>query len=289
MSCRVVLSLTAAIVLSTAVRADIFDYYTNSVLARLVEAEGLKEQKEISQRQLIQHDRVLTATPGTFLVIKTNQGRWAKLLVQVARHRMDESRYLPMLLVERYVTFREGEERTIQASAKDVALYPGFRLSLDLGQIVPEELGGDLRVLADNDKLVLAPIGKARLYLVNKELTDVVPKKGPKLVVGTTFEMSYFNGSYKLYDDGRRSGVLKLKVEDDGTVSGAYYSDRDGQKYEVSGKIGTPQYSIQFTIKFPRSEQVFQGWLFTGDGQVLTGSSRLVGREAGFYAKRIEE
>jgi hypothetical protein len=78
-------------------------------------------------------------------------------------------------------------------------------------------------------------------------------------------------------------------VDDDGIISGAYYSDKDGQKYEVHGRVGTPQHSVQFTVKFPRSEQTFQGWLFTGDGQVLSGSSRLAEREAGFYARRVEE
>jgi hypothetical protein len=127
------------------------------------------------------------------------------------------------------------------------------------------------------------------LFLVTKALPDVAPKPPEKVRVGETFETRYFNGSYKLYDDGRRSGTLNLKVEDDGTVTGSYYSDKDGQKYEVSGKVGTPPHSIRFGIKFPQTEQTFQGWLFTGDARVLTGTSRLAEREAGFYAQRIEE
>jgi hypothetical protein len=194
-----------------------------------------------------------------------------------------------MLLVERYVTFREGEERTVEASGKNLSLFPGFRLNLDLGQVVPAELGGDLRFVVEGDKIYLQPLGKAKLYLVTRALPGVIPKKGPKLVIGDTFEPRYFNGTYKLYDDGRRSGTLNLKVDEEGAISGAYYSDKDGQKYEVRGRVGMPQHSVQFTIKFPRSEQTFQGWLFTGDGQFLTGSSRLAEREAGFYARRVEE
>jgi hypothetical protein len=78
-------------------------------------------------------------------------------------------------------------------------------------------------------------------------------------------------------------------VEDNGAVTGAYYSDKEGQKYEVTGKIGSPNHAIQFTIKFPRTEQVFSGWLFTGDANALCGSSRLERREAGFYAIRVEQ
>ena len=37
------------------------------------------------------------------------------------------------------------------------------------------------------------------------------------------------------------------------------------------------------------AEQVFQGCLFTGDGKVLTGTSKMAEREAGFYAVRTED
>jgi hypothetical protein len=80
-----------------------------------------------------------------------------------------------------------------------------------------------------------------------------------------------------------------LKVDESGDVAGSFYSDKDGAKYEVRGRIGTPAHSIQFTVKLPRTEQAFTGWLFTGDGKAITGSSRMVEREAGFYAVRIEE
>jgi len=124
---------------------------------------------------------------------------------------------------------------------------------------------------------------------VTRSLAEAEPKKAEKAVIGAKFEPRYFNGTYKLHDDGRRSGTLTLQVAADGEVTGSYYSDKDGQKYEVTGKVGTPRHSIQFSIRFPRSVQTFQGWLFTGDGKVLTGSSRLQEREAGFYAVRVEE
>jgi hypothetical protein len=281
--------LTGLICAYPARGADVFDYYTNPVLARLIETKEAQEIKQLTPSLIAENDRVLPRTASAFLVVKTNGGRYAKLLVQVARQKIDAERSISMLLVDRYVTYKEGEERTVQAGGKNLFLFPGFRFNLDLGQVVPEELGGDLRFVVEGDKTYTQPLDKARLYLVTKALPDVVPKKGPKLVVGETFEPRYFNGTYKLYDDGRRSGSLTLKVEEDGSVGGSYYSDKDGAKYEVHGRVGMPKHSIQFAVKFPRSEQVFQGWLFTGDGQVLTGTSRLLEREAGFYAKRVEE
>jgi hypothetical protein len=272
------------------VRADdLFDYYTNPVLSKALTAEGVKELKALTDEQIGDNDRVLKNLSGALVIVKTNDSRLAKLLVLSARRKISSTKSLPIVLVERYVTYREGEERAVHAEGKGLSLFHGFRLSLDIGQVVPEEVGGDLRCVVDGDKVTLEPVGKAKLYLVTRALPDVEPKKGPRLVVGEKFDPKYYNGTYHLYDDGRRSGKLTLKVDDDGSVSGAYYSDRDGTKYEVRGKVGTPAHSIEFTVQLPRVEQTFKGWLFTGDGQFLTGSSRLNDREAGFYARRIEE
>jgi hypothetical protein len=269
--------------------ADAFDHYLNPVLAKAIENDAVKEVKQAPVKLLRENDRILPGLPGALLIVKTNEGRNCKLLVQPASQRAPGDKFLPMLLIDRYVTFREGEERAVVASGKSVSLFAGFRLNLDLGQIVPEQLGGDLRYVVDGDKTYVEPLGKAKLYLVTKHLSEATPPKPEKFVIAEPFEPKYFNGTYKLYDDGRRGGQLTLKVEEDGNVTGAYYSDKDGRKYEVHGKVGTPKHAIQFTVKFPNAEQVFQGYLFTGDGKALTGTSRMAEREAGFYALRVEE
>ena len=281
------LSLLAALFASGAVRADAFDYYVNPVLAKLVESKNVKEIKQLTPNLIVEHDRVLPRETSAFVVVRTNGGRYARLLVQAARQRVGD-KSVPILYIERFVTYKEGEEQTIQASGKNQSLYAGFRFSLDLGQVVPEALGGDLRFVVDGDKVATEPLGKAKLYLVTKHDPAVVPKKGPKLVMGDRFEPRYFNGTFKLYDDGRRSGKLVLKVADDGSVKGAYYSDKDGQKYEVNGKIGEPRHSITFDVKLPRTEHTFKGMLFTGNGKAIAGTSRLAGRDSAFYAVRQE-
>jgi hypothetical protein len=222
-------------------------------------------------------------------VVRTNQGRYAKVLLQTARQKIDGDRAVPIVLIDRFVTYKEGTEQTVQATGKNVYLFAGFRWSLDLGQVVPADVPADVQCIGEGNKVWLEPLGDAKLFLVTKANPDAVPKKGPKLVVGPQFEPRYFAGTYKLFDDGRRSGKLVLQVDDAGEVTGSYYSDRDGEKYEVRGKVGMALHAIQFTIKFPRSEQTFQGWLFTGDARAMTGSSRLLDRQAGFYAERVEE
>jgi hypothetical protein len=283
------LSLLILVVLPLAARADAFDNYTNAILGKVHGADGVKEVKQLTPDLLGDHDRVLPGIAAAFVVVKTNEGRFAKLLVLSAQQKLDAEKRVPILLIDRFVTYKEGTDQTVLASGRNVYLFPGFRFSLDLGQVVPEALGGDLRFTADGDKIAAEPVGKAKVYLLTKGLPEAAPKKTAKLVVGETFEPRYFNGAFRLYDDGRRSGKLKLEVADNGEVTGAYYSDKDGEKYEVEGTIRTPQHAITFTVKFPRARQVFQGWLFTGDARAITGSSRLLEREAGFYAVRVED
>jgi hypothetical protein len=280
------LSLLFGLFASGPLRADAFDHYVNPVLDRLVEGKNVKEIKQLTPNLIVDNDRVLPRATSAFVVVRTNGARYAKLLVQAARQKVGPDKVVPILHIERYVTYKEGEERTVLTSGKNQSLYAGFRFSLDLGQVVPEVVGGDLRFVVDGDKIYTEPLGKAKLYLVTKHDPAVMPKKGAKFVMGDRFEPRYFNGTFKLYDDGRRSGKLILKVGDDGSVTGAYYSDKDGQKYDVTGKIGEPQHSINFQVRLPRTEQTFKGMLFTGDGKAIAGTSRLAGRESAFYAVR---
>jgi hypothetical protein len=270
--------------------ADQFEHYTNLVLEKAVQdGKNVKEVKALTSKEVGDFGDVLGDSNATFLIVKTIDDRWAKMLVQPAAQRVGKDKQVPMLLIDKYVTFKEATERTIKAKGENVHLYPGTRLSLDLGQVVPESIGGDLVVEADSSGFKVVPVKSAKLYVLTKPISDVVPKKPAKLVVGATFETRYFNGKYKLYDDGRRSGKLNLEVNESGEVTGAFYSDRDGAKYDVIGKVGNPRHAVSFTIKFPQVEQSFSGFLFTGNGKAIAGTTKLQEREAGFYAERIEE
>lgn len=276
------------------VHADSFDQYTNQILVKVPTAVGVQKIKKLTPELMVEHSRALPAISGTFLVVKTNDGKLSKLLVQAAQQKIksdgDEVKTVPILLIERFVTYREGEERTIDAQGRMVRLFGGFHFDLDMGQVVPTSLGGDLKLVVKGDESYVEPVGKAEIYLVTKHLKEATPKKQTRPQVGEAFEARYFNGSYKLYDDGRRSGTLHLKVGDKNEVSGFYYSGKDGQKYEVAGKVGTnPNHSIQFRIMFPKSVQFYQGLMFTGDGAAIVGTSRLQERETGFYAVRADE
>jgi hypothetical protein len=272
-----------------AVRGDAFDNYTNVVLAKVPTAVGVLPLKQLTPGLMVEHAGVLPDASGALAVVRTNDGRWSKLLVQPARQKLPDKSTAPILLIERFVTYQEGEERTVVAAGSNVRLFDGFQFNLDMGQVVPPAVGGDLRYVAAGGKAYVEPVGKAALYLVTRPLPEASPKKTEKMTIGSKFEPRYFDGAYKLFDDGRRSGTLHLKVLPGGDVQGSYYSDKDGQKYEVSGKVGDAPQAIEFTITYPRSRQVFTGLMFTGDGRAIAGSSLLQERKAGFYAVRIED
>ena len=82
---------------------------------------------------------------------------------------------------------------------------------------------------------------------------------------------------------------MKLEVKDGGEIAGTFTSDKDGREYEVQGKAGTPKHAVTFSIQFPATTQTFTGYMFTGDGKAIAGTTKMLEREAGFYAERLEE
>lgn len=274
------------------VRADQFDQYTLAMLPQAIKDGNLKEVKELGAGDLASHLRVLTDVNSAMLVVETNDRRFCKLLVQPARQKIDAEKQVPMLFVQKFVTFKEGTDRTVRVSGTDRSLFPGTRMHLDFGQVVPEKLGGDLVVEeVPNDPLsfVVKPVNQAKLYILEKPVPGLEPKKAEKFAVGRDFEAKYFNGKFKLQSDGRRSGELTLQVTEEGEVTGSFYSDKDGQKYDVKGKVGKPNHTISFAIKFPQTEESFTGMMFTGNGRFIAGTSRLQEREAAFVAERVVE
>jgi len=154
--------------------ADDFDHYTNDLLAKIPKADGVLKVKELTPELLVEHIRVLPNIRAAFVVVKTNDGRYSKLLVQAGGQRVGD-KTLPILSIERFVTYKEGEERTTLAEGKNVRLFQDFQFSLDLGQVVPASVGGDIRLVVTETKTYVEPIGKAEIYLVTRPLAEATP------------------------------------------------------------------------------------------------------------------
>jgi len=292
---RYVFPVAACLLILTSVnRADFFDNYTNPILAKAPQADGVLPVSELTAEMIAKNDSVLPDVKGAVLIVETNDRRWAKLLVVAARQKVPvaggEPQIAPILRIERFMTYREATERAVQAEGKSISLFPGFHFHLDLGQVIPEKFGGDIQVVETQARQCVAkPAGKAKMYLLTKPIAEANPRKSEKFVIGSKFEPKYFNGTFRLHDDGRRSGVLRLKVNDDNDVTGTFVSDRDGREYEVRGSVAKPNHKILFTVQFPQTLQSFEGYMFTGDGKAIAGVSKLQERDASFYAIRVEE
>src|SRR5437763_5724189 len=119
------LALLACLVVVRSAHADAFDHYVNPVLAKALETKHVTELKELTPDQIGDNDRVLQNIPAALVIVRTNESRLAKLLVQSARQKVvGTDRTIPTLLIERYVTYKEGDEQTILASGKNLALFP---------------------------------------------------------------------------------------------------------------------------------------------------------------------
>ncbi|GIW78487.1 MAG: hypothetical protein KatS3mg105_0294 [Gemmatales bacterium] len=288
---RLISALLTGIVLLSPLRplhADAFDYYTNSVLKLVPKAKGVLTPKTITTELLLEHNQVLPNLTGAFLVVQTNEGRFAKLLVQPAFRKKGEAGRIPILLIDRFVTYRISEEMQRQAAGQNVNLFSGFRFSLDIGQVVPEAMPADLRFYVKDDKHVVEPVGKAKFYLLTKPMPEAEPKAAARLEIGATFLPQYFTGVYRFNEDGRRTGKLELTVDNQGIAKGRFISDLDGAEYEVTGRVGKEKHAIQLTIKFPRTELLLDGMMFTGNGKAIAGSAQMLSRKTAFYAIRIE-
>jgi hypothetical protein len=279
----------------TSVWADSFDEYTLPIVSQVAGRAEIQEIKELTRDHLVQYSQVLPTIEGSMIFIATNQDRWAKLIVSAARHKIasqegGEAILVPVIRLERFVTFREGSERSEQASGRGISLFAGFRFHFDMGQVVPDSLGGDVVVMpGTNQELTLKPVGRARMFLLTKPIPEAAPRGIRRLESGEKFDPQYFAGTYRLQEDGRKSGTLRLTLGTNNDIVGTFVSDQNGREYPVQGSVGQPNYKIQFVIQFPQTQQEFTGFMFTGNGKAIAGFSKMQERESGFYALRIEE
>ena len=97
------LVLTLVLTLPAPALADAFDNYTNEILVKAPDAKTVQKVKELTPEVMVEHSRALPGITGTFIVIKTNDGKMAKLLVQPARQKLSATESVPILLIERFV------------------------------------------------------------------------------------------------------------------------------------------------------------------------------------------
>ena len=249
-------------------------------------ATGGMAHDSLSFAELGNLPNVLRDSRSALLVVKTDQGNLARLLVAPAYKKPpDGGKPLPVLLVEKLDTFEAGAATKRLARARDLILYDGFLLDLDSGGVVPEGMGGDLRFSGAESPMLEAVAPRKILTFADPLLP---PDDGPgRPSHGRLVRPGDFAGRYRIFTNGQGSGNLDLKVGADGELTGRFASEQTGGSYKVAGRVGEGGANrVRFTVALPRVGEDFEGLLFSGGKGAIVGSYTLIERTFGFLAIR---
>jgi hypothetical protein len=293
MKTRRTTALAVAFVLTwaSAARSDEFDRLDGPAFFDLITRPGVRTHDSLSLRDLDALPTILRDERAALVIVKTDQGNLAKLLVSAGLRKLKPSHkdgpLVPVLLLERFETIDAGDRRSFTARGKEVMLFEGFQFDLDAGQVVPEGLGGDIvfsRRAPEDPRL--ATLGESRLYTLEKPF--ISPEHAPgKPSGGRGVQPGDFAGRYYLMANGQWSGTLELVVADAGVVSGHFRSDKNGSSYPVTGKVaGEFAQKIVFTVQFPRARQDYEGLLWTEGKNAIAGTLSMLDRPYSFIAIR---
>ena len=264
-----------------------FDRVEGDRLQRLLREDKLKPETGLGERDLLAIPPAFPDERSAFLVVKTDRGNFARLLVSPAFRKPanGEGDLVPIMRVDRFDTFEPGKLGSRTARGSNLFLFEGFQLDLDAGQVVPDNQGADLVVKpAGKGAVRLIPAGGASLYSaktpVRPETPEAGPSPGPGVIPGD------FGGRYLLNADGRWTGLLELKVADR-QITGRFRSEANGTAYDVTGEVAAELPNrATFTVRFPRTEQEYEAFLWTEGKWALAGTFRMLDRPAGFFAVR---
>ncbi len=259
--------------------ADLFDRHTLALLKPFIESASPVGAIPLAQAASL---KPLSATiSNPCIVVQTNDGNTAKLLLAWGRHQ-GENGDSPVVMLERYVTYRGDRPGLTTAVGKEVVLFPGFGFNLDLGQVVPAGHGADIEIQPDG---TLKPVGNAQIYLLTASL---LPTTEGSKIIGTKegITPADFEGTWLVSADGRWRGELELKLTEGGKAIGTFTSEDSQSEYDAGGQIGGVPHNLKVNIFLANAELQLDGYLWTTDKSQMAGTATLAGRKFGFVAKR---
>ncbi len=278
----VVLLLWGLGMASPAVAVDSFDRHTSYWLSHA--AENSEPLESVTSGSAAQWKFLGRDVSEPCIVVKTASGNWAKALVSWGFRKTD-GKPLPVLLLDRYVTYDRDRKNITVAHGTNLMLFPGFEFDFDIGQVVPSGVGGDV---AFNDKRQLVPLAGAQLFGMD----------GPSLPPGEDeaydpqaqegVQVRDYAGEWRVTADGRWFGTWNLSADDEGNIAGQYLSNDTKSTFPVRGKIalGEPN-RIQLEVEFAAASQLYDLYLFTADKSTLCGTTTLIDRKFGVFAERV--
>jgi hypothetical protein len=269
-------------------RTGEFDRVDGDVLRRIVQGNDAKPARSLGLRELDSLPAAFHDTRAAFVVVKTGLGNYTRMLLTPALRKAADGDVpeVPVLVLERFDTFEPGKAGSRVARGVGVILFEGFQIDLDTGQIVPPGQGGDLEYRKeDKQGPELRVVGKSTIFALSRPVALSAAPSGPS--PGRAVIPGDFGGRYHLYADGRWNGRLELEPGQGRQLHGRFRSEPGGTSYPVAGEV-SPEVTnkASFTIKFPRTEQVYEAYLWTEGKNALAGSFQMLDRRFGFVAVR---
>ncbi len=268
---------------SPSLAVDAFDRHTDFWL-RLAAKRG-EPLTEMSSGQAARLKRLGPGIVSPCVVVQTDSGAWTKALLSWG-FRKAEPKPIPVLLIERYVTYDRDRRNVAVARGKDVMLFPGFQFDFDIGQVVPAGVGGDV---AFDAKRRLIGLEGAKLYGLNGPTLPPAgagEKYDPNDHVGV--KPADFAGNWRVDADGRWKGVWQISIDDEGNVQGQYLSDETQSTFPLRGKIASTElpHRLVFEVEFAAATQRYEMYIWTTDKSAMAGTTTLIDRKFGVYAVR---
>lgn len=264
---------------------DTFDRHDTAVLKQVVEAGTAV--KEFTQREAGKLKPLSKDLEGTLLIVETNRGNLAKVLVSWGFRKQPQSdKPIPVIMLDRFVTYERDKGDSTLANGKNVMLFPGFEFDFDLGQIVPAGFDADLKLSDKGDFLAL---DNARFFGVNGSQLPATEAVAPGKKDADVIAPEDFSGVWQVDGDGRWVGEWDLSVNEQGEATGKFLSAETQASYPITGQVGGIPNQIKLQVQFNNATQVVDALLWTKDKSKLAGSFTLQGRKFGLTATRQEK
>lgn len=261
---------------------DVFDRHDSALLKQTAEAG--KAQQEFTQTQAVKLQPLSRDLEGSCFIAETNRGNLAKVLVSWGfRKQPRADKPVPVVMLDRFVTYEQGKGDSTVANGKNVMLFPGFGFDLDLGQVVPAGFDADIEL---TDKGVLKALEGVKLYGVNGSQLPVAENAGPGKKDPNVIVPEDFSGVWQVDGDGRWVGEWDLTVNEEGQATGKFLSAETQASYPITGQVGALPHQLKLQVEFNNATQEIDAYLWTKDRSRIAGSFTLSGRKFGLVAIR---
>ncbi len=271
-------------VANTTRAADLFDRHALADLK--LAAKDASALEEIAAATAAKWKPLSARISTPCLIVRTNEGHWSKALLAWGQRKLKgREQPHPVLVLERFVTYRSDREGQTAAIGKDVMLFAGHSFSFDIGQVVPTGSGADIEF---TEAGLIKPLGEAKLFALNGSQLAAADATKPRPDDHEGVLPRDFAGTWKVSIDGRWTGTWEIGVDDQRTVLGKFISDDTQSRYELYGKVSNIPHQAKLEIDLANTNMSIEALLFNSDKSTMSGTVVMANRKLGFVAKRQE-